>query len=213
MTMNAEERAWIKRQFGGFQQHIANLVSQLQHMQGVVDALESLKRPYSISEEIDEIPGRRVFYTLVGRVDFTIDDLGKASTPVNFQVSQDGPFVQTHYPFALWLPSSPATATNLGRWRPVSHYPLPTQEIGTDFISISYQVTDGGSDRQLQSLPVPPLLSTPDNVVPLPVPTFFSPNANIQFKPTYEDIQFDGGVPPDTGTLVVALPGFRAVNM
>ena len=174
----------------------------------------------SITEEIDKIKGRRIFYNLVGTVDFAFAQNGQRAAPITMLVSQDGPFVGTHYPFATWRPSLPTTATNFGRWRPVSAWPLPDQAVPTaagnlddDIISISYEVVDSGSQRNFQNEPVPPVLSRPDNMVPLPVPTLWTPNTTIQFFPTYESIVFSSAVPPTQGTLVVAFPGYRIVNM
>jgi len=175
----------------------------------------------SITEEIDSIPGRRIFYNLaIEPIRFTLADAGRRGAPGNALVSQDGPFVMTHYPLAVWRPSAPLTATNLGLWRPVSSYPLPDQATGTgfalneDIISISWELSDGGSQRNFQNLPIVPVLSRPDNLVPLPVPTIFTPNTTIQWFPTFNSIRFsDPTVAPTEGLLEVALPGYRIVNM
>src|SRR3970040_165183 len=84
-------------------------------------------QPRSIVQEIDAIPGRRMFYTLNGRQTFTAANAGRRNDPVTYLVSQDGPFIMTHYPMASWRPNAPATATNFGAWRPVSTWPLPDQ--------------------------------------------------------------------------------------
>lgn len=172
-------------------------------------------RPRTITEEIDAIPGRRIFYTLSGVqvFDATLD--GRSGQPINFLVSQDGPYIMTHYPIAMWRSSAPDTATTFGRWRPVTSWPLPDQVLDDDIIDISYSMTDGGSQRSFQNLPVlAGLLSRPDNLIPLPVPTLFTPNAVVQFTPQYENILFSATVTPTTaGTLVVACPGYRIVNL
>lgn len=174
----------------------------------------------SITAEIDAIPGRRLYYSLTGREPFTIADDGRQGQPISMLVNQDGPFIQTHYPFAAWLPSAPAGATMFGMWRPVTPWPLPDQfavapvDGDTDLISISYSVTDAGSQRNFQNEAVPPILSRPDLLIPLPVPTLFTPNTTIQFTPFYERILFNNtGTPPTEGRLVVSLPGYRIVNM
>lgn len=174
----------------------------------------------SITDEIDKIKGRRIFYNLIGTVDFTFANNGQRGQPISLLVSQDGPFVGTHYPFVIWRPSLPAGTTNFGRWRPVSAWPLPDQAVPTaagnlddDIISISYEVVDAGSQRNFQNQPAPPILSRPDNMVPLSAPTLWTPNTTIQFFPTYESIVFSSAVPPTQGTLVVAFPGYRIVNM
>ena len=171
-------------------------------------------RPRTVTEEIDAIPGRRIYFTLSQVQDFTIAQNHQRGTQMSFLVSQDGPFIQTHYPLAMWRPNAPAATTNFGRWRPVSSWPLPTQVVGADIIDLSYEVSDGGSQRNFQNLPVSAgLLSRPDNLIPLPVPTLYTPNTPIQLTPTYENILFDSTIPPTGGTLVIGLPGYRIVNL
>jgi hypothetical protein len=170
-------------------------------------------RPRSIQEEIDAIEGRRIEGMLTGEVTFTSADVGQRAQPILFQVSQDGPFVMTHYPMAVWFPSAPTNATNLGRWRPVSSFPLPTQQVTTDIIDIQYELNDGGSQRQGQNAPRGPALSRPDNLVPCPIPTLWAPNAAIVFQPTYMALTWNGTVPPTEGVLHVDLIGYRIVNL
>jgi hypothetical protein len=172
-------------------------------------------QPRSITQEIDSIPGRRIFYTLSDRQDFTDSLAGRRGEPLNFLVSQDGPFIMTHYPLVIWKPNSPDTATNFGAWRPVSTWPLPDQVLDTDLIDLSYEFVDGGSQRNFQNEVVVPMFSRPDNLIPLPVPTLFAPNSTPQFFPTFERIVFDtvAAVPTDGGELAVALPGYRIVNL
>lgn len=186
----------------------------LQKMQEYQDACENA--PRSITEEIDSIPGRRIFYSLNGRQNFTIANDGRRGNPINFLVSQDGPFVMTHYPLVIWKPNSPAAATNFGRWSPVASWPLPTQQApDQDRIDLSYEIVDAGSQRNFQNEAVPPMFSRPDALFPLPVPTLFAPNTTAQFFPTFEDIFFDPdpATPTDGGELVVGLPGYRIVNL
>ncbi len=177
----------------------------------VVNDLQS--RPRSVSEEIDAIEGRRMEGTLSGEVEFTINDLGQKGTPITLQVSQDGPFVQTHYPMAVWRPSLPTNATNFGRWRPCSTFPLPDQVVDTDIIDIGYEMVDGGNQRLLQNATRGPLLSRPDNIVPTPLPTVWTPATVVQFVPYYWAITFDAATPPTQGLLHVDIPGYRIVNM
>lgn len=170
----------------------------------------------SITEEIDSIPGRRIFYTLSDRISFTADEDGLRGEPLLFQVSQDGPFIMTHYPVVAWKPNAPENATNFGQWSPIGSWPLPTQQAGAnqDRIDISYEVVDGGNQRNFQNEAVGPAVSRPDNLVPLPVPTLWSPNSVIQFFPTYENILFGApAVPATGGELWVGLCGYRIVNM
>jgi hypothetical protein len=171
--------------------------------------------PRSITHELDSIPGRRIFYNLNGTLTFDITNDGQRGQPINFLVSQDGPFIMTHYPLAIWRPSAPATATQFGFWRPVATWPLPDQVIDGDRIDLSYEFVDGGSQRNFQNLPTNPLFSRPDNLVPLSVPTLFAPNTVIQFFPTFQNILFDPGVaiPTTAGVLDVSLPGYRIANL
>lgn len=195
----------------GYQSAIKNLQATQAQLIDAVNALQS--RPRSVQEEIDAIQGRRIESTLSGEVTFTAADVGQRATPIIFNVSQDGPFVMTHYPLCLWRPTAPDTATNLNRWRPVSSFPLPTQQVTTDIIDILYELNDAGSQRLGQNEPRAPLLSRPDNIVPCPLPTLWSPNASIQFLPTYLALTWNSQVPPTQGTLHVDLIGYRIVNM
>lgn len=170
-------------------------------------------RPRTITEEIDQIPGRRIETMLSGEVVFDLTDEGKRGNPIIIQVSQDGPFVMTHYPMPLWRPTLPTTATNFERWRPVSTYPLPDQVVDTDIIDLMYELQDGGSQRNFQNAPRGPAFSRPDNFVPCAVPTLWSPNSAIAFYPTYNSITWDGAIPPTQGTLHVDLIGYRIVNL
>ncbi len=177
-------------------------------------ALQALTdRPRSVQEEIDAIPGRRMEGTLDGHVTFTQQDLGNRATPIVMQVSQDGPFIQTHYPMVVWRPTAPDNTTNLNRWRPVSSFPLPTQQLGEDIIDIMYEMQDGGNQRLLQNEARGPLFSRPDNIVPTPVPTLWSTNAAILFIPTYLSLTWNSDIPPTEGTLHVTIPGYRIVNL
>lgn len=197
-----------------FRQHkaaIDNLRLQNQQILGLLQQQQS--RPRTVQEEIDETPGRRIEGMLTGEVTFTTDDEGQRAQPIIIQVSQDGPFVMTHYPMALWRPTLPDTTTNLNRWRPVSTYPLPTQVVNTDIIDILYELNDGGSQRQGQNAPRGPVLSRPDNIVPCPIPTLWSPNSAIVFQPTYLSMTFNSAIPPTQGVLHVDLIGYRIVNL
>jgi hypothetical protein len=172
--------------------------------------------PRSITQEIDSIPGRRIWYTLGQRQSFTTAQNGLRAAALSFLVSQDGPFICTHYPLAIWKPNSPANATNFGAWSPVSSWPLPVQQItDQDIIDLSYEVMDSGSQRNFQNAAVGPIFSRPDNLIPLPVPTLFAPNTTIQFTPTFERIFFNQTPedPTTGGELYIGFPGYRVVNM
>jgi len=185
-------------------QAIANLQNQIR---------EIMSRPRTITEEIDRIPGRRIESVLSGEITFAASAQGTRGNPILIQVSQDGPFVMTHYPMVTWRPTAPTNATNFGRWRPVSSFPLPDQVYDTDGIDISYELQDGGNQRNFQNAPRGPMLSRPDNLIPCAVPTVWSPNAALVFVPTYNRITFDGATPPTEGTLHVDFPGYRIVNL
>jgi hypothetical protein len=196
-------------------QALAPFKQEIVRLRQEQDALKDMaRRPRTIQEEIDAIPGRRLFYTLVGTVLFDISVDGRQGTPMTMLVSQDGPFIQTHYPLFVWKPTLPTNATNFGIWRPIATWPLPDQVNDADIIDISYQFVDSGSQRNFQSSAVPAALtSTPDNMIPLPCPSLFTPNTTIQVTPTYENILFNGSTAPTQGMLVCALPGYRIVNL
>jgi hypothetical protein len=194
--------------------HKAAIESQSKQIAALIAAINAQQsRPRSIQEEIDAIEGRRIESTLGGEVAFTANDEGQRSTPVTMVVSQDGPFVMTHYPLVLWRPSAPDNTTNLGRWRPVSTFPLPDQVVDTDIIDLLYELNDGGSQRFMQNTPRGPLFSRPDNIVPCPIPTLWPPNSTIQFVPTYTALTWDSATPPTAGILHVDLIGYRIVNL
>ena len=207
--LNAVIRKLLQRQKQIEQQH-AEIASDYKKL---IEACED--QPRSITEEIDSIPGRRIFYTLSGRQSFTDALDRRRGEQINFPVSQDGPFIATHYPLVMWKPSAPDTATNFGAWRPVATWPLPDQVLDSDLIDLSYEVVDGGSQRNFQNEVTGPIFSRPDNLAPLPVPTLFAPNSVIQFFPTFERIAFDTGAatPTEEGELYVGFPGYRIVNL
>lgn len=183
-------------------------------------ALASAKRRMTPQEEIDQIPGRRTETRIQGSVLFTATDAGKRGQPVTIQLSQDGPFIQTHYPLVGWKPVSPGGATYLNRWRPVSSLHLDTQAVGQpagvellDSIDISYEIEDGGSQRRFQNQASMPLFSRMDNLMALPVPVLWGANSPIIFTPTYESISFTSAVPPDQGELHVMFIGYRINNL
>lgn len=184
--------------------------------------LEEVKRlreivnsaPISPTYEIDRLPGRRVFFHYVQTQDFTTTQDGTRGSDMTFRVSQDGPFVMTHYPVAMWRSTVPTNATDFGLWRPVSTWPSPTQDLGAyrNVINLSYELSDSGSTRKFQDGAMPPLFSRPDDLKPLPCPTLFKENSTILFTPVYEDISFGGGTATTTGRLVVAIPGYRIIT-
>jgi hypothetical protein len=121
-------------------------------IQGIIKSCG--EAPRSITEEIDSIPGRRIFYQLSERLSFTISDDGTRGQPMNMLVSQDGPFIQTHYPLVAWKPNLPDNATNFGQWSSVYSWPLPDQERpDRDFLDLSWELIDQGSQRNFQNEP------------------------------------------------------------
>lgn len=200
-------------------QSIAAMNAKMELLSNELEALK--EQPRSITAEIDKIPGRRIEYMLTGHLAFVAADSGTRGNPIPMQVSQDGPFVATHYPVAMWRPTAPANGTYFGFWRPVwAGWPLPDQAAGAvvdfneDLIAISYEISDGGSQRNFQNEARPPMLSMPGNAVPLPVPTLWTPNTVVNFTPTFQRILFNaGGTPTTNGLLVVGIPGYRVVNM
>jgi len=163
-------------------------------------------------QDFPDRPGKRVMYTLVGSQLFTTTQDGARGQVISMLVSQDGPFIWTHFPVCLWRTTLPSSATDFGRWRPVSHYSLADQVLDTNVINISYEIQDAGSVRNFQNEAVPPLFSSPFDLKPLPTPTLFEPNSTIQFIPTYQDILFEGATATTEGRLVVAFPGYRIVD-
>lgn len=204
---------------------LAAQVAQLQ--QEVVNVRTSeARRARSIDEEINAIQGRRIVYTLSGEQSFTATQDGVRYNPINMLVSQDGPFVMTHYPLIGWTPNLPTTATRFGQWMPVRSYPLPVQQGGMlatssalsttqEIIDISYELSDSGSQRNFQNITVGAgLISQADNMIPLPVPTLFQPNTTISIVITYNNILFGTqGTATTGGLLHVDLPGYRIVSL
>lgn len=201
---------------------IKQLTNALHQLNGRLQASEAavqqaLSRPQSPTEAIDSLRGRRIESMMVGTVDFDATAQGTRGAPVTIVISQDGPFVQTHYPLVLWFPIAPTTATDIGIWRPVSTFPLPDQVVDTSIIDIQYEISDGGAGRNFQNAARGPMFSRPDALQPLPMPTVWAPNSTIQFFPTYNHINFGGGGTPATpataGRLHVSFPGYRIVNL
>jgi hypothetical protein len=212
--VDTQTRAYLSKLAGENREIRRELGNVLSEYKAFRKACEDM--PRSITAEIDSIPGRRIYFNLISTLDFDIALDGLRAPGMNALVSQDGPFIQTHYPMPIWKPSAPSNATNFGFWSPVSSWPLPTQENATgDRVDLSYEVVSGGSQRNFQNLTAPPLFSRPDALMPLPVPTLFNPNEVIQFFPTFENILFDSsvGTPTTGGTLVVMYPGYRIVNL
>lgn len=200
------------RQINSLRQDVSSLASTVAELN---------KRPRSTTEEIDAIPGRRLLYSLSGDQSFTTTQDGARGAAISMLVSQDGPFIMTHYPVIMWYPNLPSNATNLNRWRAVNSDDYALQQTAAlggvtgDNIDIAYEIVDGGSQRQLQNLTVAPaLISTMRDMKLLPVPTLFAPNTVVQVYITYLNIAF-ADVATDTtgGNLHVDLPGYRIVNL
>lgn len=212
MPPDPQTAALLRQHRAELQQMRQQLARVIAHQNELVQALQN--QPQPITREIDSIPGRRIWYGLTAEQDFDATVSGIRATAMSFLVSQDGPFIATHYPFAIWRPSAPSNATNFGAWRPVSTWPLPDQVLDTDLIDLSYEIDDSGSQRNFQNQAVGPMFSRPDNLVPLPVPTLFAPNTTIRLTPTYERVSFNTtGVATTDGTLVITFPGYKIVNL
>ncbi len=174
------------------------------------------RRPRTLQDALDSIPGRRVLYNLVANLTFDAEDVQQPMAPMTFPIFQDGAFVMTHYPHVLWKPSAPAAATRLGQWRPVTTWTLADQVEPLDRVDLSYTMFSGGSQRNLQNPPflAGPLFSRPDHVMPLTAPTLFTPNDIIQFVPFFESIVFSAsGTATTAGDLRVTLLGYKIVSM
>jgi hypothetical protein len=197
------------------QQRIMKIEGAVLQLKAAYDVIKGQAHIKSPEEEIDEIPGRRIMFNLSGTQAFTAADAQQQGDPITFQVSQDGPYIMTAYPLVMWAPSTPANATNLGRFRPIYSWPLPAQEVTGDSIDLSWQFNDGGSQRNFQNEIANPMFSRPDLAVPLPKPIVFTPNSVIQFVPTYNAINFSGAlsVPTTAGILRVTLLGYKIANL
>lgn len=214
MPIDPQIAALLRQHKAALNAHATTINQQAAIIQGLQQAVVDMQsRPRSVAEEIDAIEGRRLEGTLSGEIEFDITAQFQRGEPITLTVAQDGPFVMTHYPLVLWRPSAPDDATNLGRWRPVSTFPLPTQVVGTDIIDMGYELFDGGSKRMLQNAPRGPLFSRPDNIVPCPLPTLFGANATVQFIPDYLKFTWDAEIPPTAGILHVDLIGYYIANL
>lgn len=204
-------------QFAQIRQILTAHKREIEVLQNEIGRLRNAPAKRSPQEEIDAIAGRRVAFTYVGSQTFTTSNDGARGSAINMTVSQDGPFIWTHYPFVLWRSTAPSNATDFGKWRPVQTF-YPSEHhaavgTATNVINISYEIADSGSQRNFQNAACPPILSQYNALIPLSAPTLFAPNTVISFTPTYEDINLGGSTATTTGTLVVAFPGYRIVNM
>jgi hypothetical protein len=213
LTVAAQQHAAAIRVLGKRQKQSEATIAQM------AQALAELSsRPRTVTEEIDSIPGRRIETIFSGEVAFDAGDENTRGEPVIINISQDGPFIMTHYPMILWYPTAPDDATNLNAWRPIASFPLPTQEVSGDLIDLKYEIIDGGSQRFFQNAPRGPMVSRPDNFAPCAVPTEFAPAAVINIVPTYMRFLWNGGggegqIAPTAGILHVDLIGYRIVNL
>jgi hypothetical protein len=205
----------LKSFVGKMGRKVLSMEQQILKLSGALEVLKGSQRVKTTEEEIDEIPGRRIMFNLSGTQTFTATQRGNQGDPITMQVSQDGPFIWTAYPLVAWKPNAPDNADNLGRWRPVYSWPLPDQVLDDDIIDISWQMNDGGSQRNFQNEVATPVFSRPDLVLPLPKPVIFTPNSVIQFIPTYEAINFGTAPTVDTtgGILRVTLLGYKCANL
>lgn len=170
---------------------------------------ERLRKVLPKTVDVNDIPGRRMYFTLHMTQAFTVaNNDGLKGQPMFVQVARDGLFVMTSYPVFMWKASAGGT---FGRWRPISHWPLPDQVVTGELVSISYQLMDAGPARNMQNaIPVcAGLISTPGNHIPLPRPQVFEINSVISVVPTYQDIQWTDST---AGILAVEIPGYKIVQ-
>lgn len=182
---------------------------------------EILREYMPKTENVNNIPGRRCFFTLRGQQTITSSSNGLRGQPIFIPVGQDGPFVLTHFPVIMWKPlTSEAAPLSVGLWRPFASWPLPDQVVDANTMDISYEITDVGPGRNMQGgwasnnvtepVPVlPSLISRPNNVMILPLPQVFDANSVIQCVITYNDINWTS---IDTATVRVELPGYKIIN-
>lgn len=181
--------------------------------QAMLDLKKLQQTDFNPRKAFNHIPGRRVPYWLVGSQSFTTTQNGIRGADIAMPVTQDGPFIWTHYPVVMWRVNAPAAATDFGRWRPVSNWPLPDQILATNTIDISWEIRDGGAGRIFQSESLPPAFSYPGKAHRLPFECFMPANSSLVFTPTYQDIAFGGAEAATSGLLKVMLPGFRIASM
>ena len=194
------------------------VAAQIRIINSKLASLETKDDDFSLETALKRVEGRRIMHTMVGNQSFTITQNGTKGNPITFTVSQDGPFILTHYPMVAWKVNAPSTADNFGRWMPITTWSTPAQDLANmDSIDLSYEMADDGSQRNLQNENAVSglLLSRPGCLLPLPKETYFRPNSVISFTPTYEDIFFDTAPTTDStgGLLVVCLPGYKIVNL
>lgn len=182
---------------------------------------EVLREYMPKTENVNNIPGRRMFFTLRGQQTITTANDGLRGQPMFMSVGQDGPFVMTSYPVIMWKPTaSEATPLAVGKWRPIASWPLPDQVSTTNTMDVSYEITDVGPGRNMQggnasnqvTVPVPvvpSLISRPNNVLPLPLPQVFDANTVIQCVLTFNDMNW---TTLTSAQVRVELPGYKIIN-
>lgn len=204
MTMTDKQNAFIR--------NLANKVSSLEsQLASTIDRARA--RAITPEEELNRIPGRRMNYVMSGFVDFVPAQSGNRGESIQFPVSQDGPFVATHMPSATWAPIAPTTTPNVNGFRPPTIMDLATQEVslGGEFVDISWELQDGGTQRLMQSAPVTAdQLSQRNYDKKMAMPTLFAPSTIIQFTPTYNRIV---AVTTTTFRLFVSIKGYRIVSL
>lgn len=204
MSITDKQAAYIRN----LSNEVANLKSQV-----ATSVDRSRARAITPEEELNRIPGRRMNYIMSGYVDFVPAQSGNRGESIQFPVSQDGPFVATHMPSASWAPIAPALTPNVNGFRPPTIMDLATQEVslGGEFVDISWELQDGGTQRLMQSAPVPAdQLSQRIYDKKMAMPTLFAPSTIIQFTPTYNRIV---AVTTTTFRLFVSIKGYRIVSL
>lgn len=196
-------------------QAMAPLRQQIVTLQQQVNDLQ--QRPMTPEEEINAIPGRRVYFTMTQSQAFTSATAnGSRGSAIAFPISADGVYIMTHFPQIVWKVTAPGNATNFGAWRPPYSWPLPLQDFisGDDVIDVSYELTDNGPTRNMQDNPVPGILSSsPGNLIKLPMPTRYEASSTITIVPTYERISLNSsGTASTGGTLYISLIGYKIIT-
>lgn len=207
--------------FGDTREHLAQTVIEplRRELEELRRTTDTLHRMFPQTEDLNAIAGRRMYYTAVARNTITNTGNGSVNNPLTIQVPRDGFFVMTHYPVLMWKVTTSGTATDVGKWRPVSSNPLPDQIVNTDFLDISYTLKDAGPERFMQNdtqtpaLSIPPavlpgLLSTPDNMIALPLPAKFDPGSVIVMNVRFEKFTWTAVT---AGQMVVMFPGYKIV--
>jgi hypothetical protein len=140
--------------------------------------------PVEHPPDIDSIPGRRMAYNM------SMDGTSTAGNHVDFLISQDGPFILTHFPILLWQ-----YREGTSRWVVSGSR---EDELGT-----FYLMSDESCQRMLTRNWIN-IYSQPHQLTPLPMSTLFVPNSMIR-------LNLHPPPPPEPVDYRCILPGYRIV--